>query len=174
MEKLTIKLLHERRSSNSRRKVDGRSGKLYNFLWSDEHKAYCFTTSSQEEADDLFNSQGRAMGSYFAPVITIAPKAVEAKSEEAPLSDDVVMALIDRGIDLPVDQDVASVAKALIAAHEKGMEAGRAGNPQPVEVASESPFPAATGVAPDPAPVRKRGSKSQQSQPTATAAAVGA
>jgi len=71
METLTIKLLHERHSRRQHRKCDGMSGKLYAFTWSDEHSAYCFTTSKQEEVDDLFNSQGRAMGSYFAPVITL-------------------------------------------------------------------------------------------------------
>lgn len=119
METLTIKLLHERRSNNVRRKVDGYSGKLYVFLWSNEHKAYVYTTSEQEEADDLFNSQGRSMGSYFAPVITLRPKA-----EPKPIADSVVLALLDRELDLPklVDADVdrETVALAVLAAYDKG------------------------------------------------------
>jgi len=172
MEKLTIKLLHERRSSNSRRKVDGKSGTLYPFMWSDEHKAYCFTTSIQEEADDLFNSQGRAMGSYFAPVITIAPKA--AVVEEVPLPDEVIIGLIDRGIDLPVDRDLAAIAKALIAAHEKGMEAGRAEASPPVVVPPpEAPVPEPQPSAARSKPRSAKPAPAQQPPPVAALSAAG-
>lgn len=91
MDKLTIKLLHERRNNNRSRKVDGSSGSLYLFTWSAEHSAYVYTTDKQEEVDDIFNSQGRAMGSYFAPVITLTPKVVAQVSclpakEDAPMA----------------------------------------------------------------------------------------
>jgi hypothetical protein len=124
METLTIKLLHERRNSNARRKVDGYSGKLYCFIWSDEHRAYVFTTSKQAEADDLFNSQGRTMGSYFAPLITIKPAA-----PPVPLSDDVVIALLLRNLALPdvgVGIDTERIALAVLAAYDKGYDAARA------------------------------------------------
>lgn len=113
---ITIKLLHERRSTNRRRKVDGRSGKMYVFLWNEHHKAYCFTTGLAEEVDDLFNGQGRVMGSYFAPVI-------EEQAPEAPpaeLAPDLILGLLERGIDLPKTLDGDSVARALLAAYDRG------------------------------------------------------
>lgn len=134
METLTIKLLHERKNSNARRKCDGKSGQVYAFLWNDTHKAYCYTTTSQEEADDLFNGQGRTFGSYFAPVITIAPKV-----EEEPISDALVMEMLTRGLDLPKERDGETVGKALVAAYDSG-----ANVPQVVVSATSIPAETAT------------------------------
>jgi hypothetical protein len=114
---ITIKLLHERRSGSGRRKIDGRSGKLYQFMWSDAHRAYCYTTSETAEIDDIFQSQGRTLGCYFAPVI-VTPK-VEAPK---PLPGELALALLKNGIELPAVLDTANVARALVAAFDNGYE----------------------------------------------------
>lgn len=119
METLTIKLLHERKSRNPRRKVNGASGALFTFHWSDEHSAYCYTTASQDEADDLFNSQGRRFGAYFAPVITIKP--VEPPK---PLTLEVASALLERSLPENVAGDPESIALALLAAYDRGHAMG--------------------------------------------------
>lgn len=119
MEKLTIKLLHERRSNSSRRKIEGRSGMTHIFEWSAEHKAYVFTTTEQEKVDDIFNGMGRVGGSYFAPVITLA-KVEPAK----PLSEDNTLELLMREIELPkalpASIDPNLIAKALVEAYDHG------------------------------------------------------
>jgi hypothetical protein len=94
MDTLTIKLLHERRSNNRQRKINGKSGEIYPFHWSADYNAYVFTTGKQDDLDDIFESQGRAMGSYFAPVITLAPKV-------APLAPPVTAAASIRIEELP-------------------------------------------------------------------------
>lgn len=113
MDSLTIKLLNERRANSVRRKIEGYSGTVYPFLWNDEHAAYIFTTSKQAEADDLFKAQGRTMGCYFAPVVTI--------KQSAPLLEAVVLAMLERGLSLPREPaDNEQVALALLAAYDKG------------------------------------------------------
>ena len=120
MDNLTIKLLHERKNSNVRRKIDGKSGKVYTFLWNEQHKAYCYTTESQEEADDLFYSQGRVLGSYFAPVLTMQEKAAPAEEK---INDVLVMALMERGLDVPKERDAEAIGLCLVAAYDAGKRA---------------------------------------------------
>lgn len=151
MTTLTIKLLHERRTRNLRRKVDGSSGMLYAFIWRDAHKAYCFTTQKQAEVNDLFESQGKAGCSYFAPVITIEEQPQpQPRSELKPLTDDTTILMIERTLTLPdgVDSDV--VGRALVEAYDKGLAAAPAPVPVPAPVVAPTPPPAAV-TAPEPA-----------------------
>lgn len=121
MQKLTIKLLHERKSTNRLRKCNGKSGMVYAFRWNDEHKAYCFETEKQEEADDLFEGQGRMFGCYFAPVLKFEAAPEAAKPEEtSPISDALVAALIERGLDIPKERDAEAIGLALVVAYDLG------------------------------------------------------
>jgi hypothetical protein len=118
---ITIKLLHERRSSNASRKIDGKSGMLYLFRWDPAHKAYCYTTEKQVEVDDIFHSQGRSLACYFAPVFH--------REKAKPLSDDLTLALLQRDLmlpDCPVGADAERIALAMLAAYDKGHEFARA------------------------------------------------
>lgn len=148
METITIRLLHERRGNSDLRKVDGASGKLYHFKWSTEHRAYVFTTAKQEEADDLFNSQGRQMGSYFAPVIVLRkPGPPKAPELPKPLSDQVTTALQERGLVLPdvaLSGDTERIALALLAAYERGLLAAP---PPTIEIPPPARRPARRGAA---------------------------
>ena len=120
MEPITIKLLHERRNNNPHRKVDGRSGERYIFEWREPHLAYCYVATKQEEIDDLFSSQGRGSGSYFAPVI-VASKPAEAP--RPPLTDATVMELLRRELTLPDNETpTEAVGLAVLAAYEKGVK----------------------------------------------------
>jgi hypothetical protein len=149
MQTLTIKLLHERRANSNRRKVDGYSGTNYTFIWSAEHDAYVFTTDKQEEADDLFNSQGRAMGAYFAPVITIGNPI---------LSEHATMTLMKHAIRLPDLSDPEDVAKALVEAFDLGIARGEEkANKAIIALAASAPVETAApqkpkGKSPPPTP----------------------
>jgi hypothetical protein len=121
---ITIKLLHERRNTNARRKVEGKSGTTYVFLWSTEHKAYTYTTAKQEEVDDLFYGQGRVMGSYFAPVFTVP-------EPKKPLSGEITLALMQRNLALPdfgTEVDAELVALTVLDAFDKGRTAASGAN----------------------------------------------
>lgn len=148
METLTIKLLHERRGNSDLRKVDGASGKIYHFTWDPAHRAYLFTTGKQEEADDLFNSQGRQMGSYFAPLIVLRkPGPPKTPELPKPLSDQVTTALQERGLVLPdvaLGGDTERIALALLAAYERGLLAAP---PAAIALPAQARRPARRGAA---------------------------
>jgi hypothetical protein len=149
MQTLTIKLLHERRANSNRRKIDGHSGKNYPFIWDAGHDAYVFTTEKQEEADDLFNSQGRSMGSYFAPVITIGRI----------LSDATMLTLLKHAIRLPDLHDPEDVAKALVESFNLGVARGE-------EKANQAILALAASAPAEPAQVQPQKPKGKSPPPT--------
>lgn len=112
MPKITIKLLHERKSGLYR-KIDGHSGKLYTFTFNEKARAYCFTTENQVEIDDIFSSQGRNSGCYYAPVIT---------TDEAtdPLTDALALELVRRGLSVTPARTINELAEQIVAAFDAG------------------------------------------------------
>ncbi len=163
MAKITIKLLHERKSGLYR-KVDGSSGKLYTFAFNERARAYCFTTDKQIEIDDLFAAQGRNSGVYFAPVL------VDEPTEQ--LSDEMALALVARGLSVTPAKTINEQAKQLVNAYDLGDSLrplrgpdGRftgEGHPPASETYVEAPppdhpAPPAAGATPDAAPMPELG-----------------
>lgn len=118
---ITVKLLNERKGSKNFRKINGQSGEIYIFRWDADAAAFTYTTDKREVLDDIFNSQGRSMGSYFSPVF------VEEQLHEHEVPELAKLALLECGIELPESFDPVTVAGELVAAFDAGREAGRAG-----------------------------------------------
>lgn len=82
MSKLYIFILNERKHVNGI-KVDGISGKVYQFLWNKEVGFYTYEPKSQDEIDDIMQSQFHGIFYYSlcVPGLFDAPKVEEAKKD---------------------------------------------------------------------------------------------
>ena len=126
-----LKILNEVKSSRHL-KVNGTSGILYLFKWSDEIRAYVYHPKNQEEVEDLVKTMGRTTSAIFAPV-NLPAKALAteafsapvevAASEKKPLDPALTEHCLVRGI-IVSDEDDDDLAKRLLGAYEKGFVSG--------------------------------------------------
>lgn len=142
MSKILCKLIQERRSG-AYRKVDGMSGRVYQFRWAPEHRAYV-SELDQSAVDDLF-AMPRA--GFIAPLVSTArgeapapvPQAREIPAGEREKRDVLGVILASMGIETPAGLD-SSVLEMLMHAHDRGRASVViAQPPQPPAPVVESP-----------------------------------
>lgn len=126
-----LKILNETKHRQAL-KVDGNSGRLYIFKWSEAIRAYCYQPKNQEEVDDLFRTMGRTTGYLFAPV-EVKGSNPAAEAAAAPIAKPLAAQLAEhceaRGISVaPGDTD--EIARRLIAAYDKGVNSALLAKPR--------------------------------------------
>ncbi len=144
--KITLKIMEERKTAQVR-KVDGYSGKLYPFTWSDTLRAYTYVPKTQQEIDDLMRRSDRA--TRFAPVF-VAPQAAPAPSAEETGQLSVLGKLLALAGLETRPSDTVETAQRILRAYDKGREDERMQTVEPQTAPVLQPVDPLAGQAPMP------------------------